>query len=78
VTFAVQVTAIRDGGADRNARRATLAGRVLDLSAKEFALLSALARTPPAAEDVIEGLEDRLDPLADPAIERLRALAAPT
>jgi len=31
---------------DRNARRATLAGRVLDLSAKEFALLSALAKDP--------------------------------
>lgn len=31
---------------DRNARRATLAGRVLDLSAKEFALLCALARDP--------------------------------
>jgi DNA-binding response OmpR family regulator len=31
---------------DRNARRATLGGRVLDLSAKEFALLSALARDP--------------------------------
>lgn len=31
---------------DRNARRATLGGRVLDLSAKEFALLSALAKDP--------------------------------
>jgi DNA-binding response OmpR family regulator len=31
---------------DRNARRAALGGRVLDLSAKEFALLSALARDP--------------------------------
>ena len=31
---------------DRNARRAMLAGRVLDLSAKEFALLSALAKDP--------------------------------
>lgn len=31
---------------DRNARRATLGGRVLDLSAKEFALLAALARDP--------------------------------
>jgi DNA-binding response OmpR family regulator len=31
---------------DRHARRATLGGRVLDLSAKEFALLVALARDP--------------------------------
>jgi DNA-binding response OmpR family regulator len=31
---------------DRNARRATLGGRVLDLSAKEFALLAALAKDP--------------------------------
>jgi DNA-binding response OmpR family regulator len=31
---------------DRNARRATLAGRALDLSGKEFALLAALARDP--------------------------------
>ncbi|MGD9696823.1 MAG: response regulator transcription factor [Thermoleophilia bacterium] len=31
---------------DRHARRATLGGRTLDLSAKEFALLAALARDP--------------------------------
>ena len=31
---------------DRHARRASLAGRVLDLSAKEFALLAALAKDP--------------------------------
>jgi DNA-binding response OmpR family regulator len=31
---------------DRNARRATLGGRVLDLSGKEFALLAALAKDP--------------------------------
>jgi DNA-binding response OmpR family regulator len=43
---------------DRNARRAALGGRVLDLSAKEFALLSALARDPARVMTKAELLRD--------------------
>ena len=43
---------------DRHARRATLGGRVLDLSAKEFSLLSALARDPSRVLTKAELLRD--------------------
>lgn len=43
---------------DRHARRATLAGRALDLSAKEFALLVALARDPSRVVTKAELLRD--------------------
>lgn len=43
---------------DRHARRATLGGRILDLSAKEFALLSALARDPSRVVTKTELLRD--------------------
>jgi DNA-binding response OmpR family regulator len=43
---------------DRHARRATLAGRVLNLSAKEFALLSTLARNPSRVHTKEELLRD--------------------
>jgi DNA-binding response OmpR family regulator len=43
---------------DRHARRATLGGRVLDLSAKEFALLAALAKDPARVLTKAELLRD--------------------
>lgn len=43
---------------DRHARRATLSGRVLDLSAKEFALLATLARDPMRVHTKDELLRD--------------------
>lgn len=43
---------------DRHARRATVGGRVLDLSAKEFALLVALARDPSRVLTKAELLRD--------------------